>query len=131
MSTGDFGKAGQEGLAALMAQRESMNKFDTDMIKLESDLVLNNARLEAARRTGAAAANKSAFSASEYAALERAYSEAVERANQTKSQPDMQEAIRLKEILQGARTAVAAKFGVTGTTPTSGSGNYDVSSKTT
>ena len=52
MSTGDFGKAGQEGLAALMAQRESMNKFDTDMIKLESDLVLNNARLEAARRTG-------------------------------------------------------------------------------
>jgi hypothetical protein len=43
----------------------------------------------------------------------------------------MQEAIRLKEILQGARTAVAAKFGVTGTTPTSGSGNYDVSSKTT
>ena len=52
MSTGDFGKAGQEGLAALMAQRESMNKFDTDMIKMESDLVLNNARLEAARRSG-------------------------------------------------------------------------------
>ena len=55
MSTGDFGKAGQEGLAALMAQRESMNKFDTDMIKLESDLVLNNARLEAERRSGVTA----------------------------------------------------------------------------
>jgi len=52
MSTGDFGKAGQQGLAALMAQRESMNKFETDMIKMESDLVLNNARLAAANRTG-------------------------------------------------------------------------------
>ena len=52
MSTGDFGQAGQEGIKALLAQRESMNKFDTDMIKMESDLVLNNARLEAARRSG-------------------------------------------------------------------------------
>ena len=98
---------------------------------MESDLVLNNARLAAANRSGTAAANKSAFSASEYAALERAYSEAVERANQTKSQPDIDEAMRLKTILQGARAAVAAKFGVPGTTPTSGSGNHDVSSKTT
>ena len=53
MTTGDVGKAGQEGLAALTAQRAQMNKFDTDMIKLESDLVLNNARLDAARRSGA------------------------------------------------------------------------------
>ena len=49
MSSGDFGKAGQQGLAALMAQRAQMNKFDTDMLKLESDLALNNARIAAAR----------------------------------------------------------------------------------
>ena len=54
MSSGDFGKAGQEGLAALMAQRAQMNKFDTDMLKLESDLALNNARIAASRRSGVA-----------------------------------------------------------------------------
>ena len=54
MSSGDFGKAGQEGLAALMAQRAQMNKFDTDMLKLESDLQLNNARIAASRRSGVA-----------------------------------------------------------------------------
>ena len=52
MSSGDFGKAGQQGLAALMAQRAQMNKFDTDMLKLESDLALNNARIAAARSKG-------------------------------------------------------------------------------
>ena len=52
MSSGDFGKAGQQGLAALMAQRAQMNKFDTDMLKLESDLALNNARIAASRSKG-------------------------------------------------------------------------------
>ena len=61
MTTGDVGKAGQEGLAALQAQRAQMNKFDTDMIKLESDLVLNNARLDAARRSGAPKAVPAAY----------------------------------------------------------------------
>jgi hypothetical protein len=55
MSSGDFGKAGQQGLAALMAQRAQMNKFDTDMLKLESDLALNNARIAASRRSGVTA----------------------------------------------------------------------------
>ena len=52
MSTGDFGKAGQTGIAAYAATKKGEQAYEMDMMKLQAELALRNAQTSAANRSG-------------------------------------------------------------------------------
>jgi|TARA_R110000822_G_scaffold9146_5_gene35706 hypothetical protein len=52
MSTGDFGKAGQTGIAAYAATKKGEQAYEMDMMKLQAELALRNAQMSAANRSG-------------------------------------------------------------------------------
>jgi hypothetical protein len=52
MSTGDFGKAGQTGIAAYAATKKGERDYEMDMMKLQAELALRNAQMSAANRSG-------------------------------------------------------------------------------
>jgi len=95
---GAVGEGGQAGLKALSASKKGMRDFETDMLKLETQLEAARLRSQGRGKTSATA----------YAALERSYSEALELATQNPSAPNL---ARLKELEDLVREARAVQFG--------------------
>ena len=95
---GAVGEGGQAGLKALSASKKGMRDFETDMLKLETQLAAARLRSQGTGKTSATA----------YAALERSYSEALELATQNPSAPNLE---RLKELEDLVREARAVQFG--------------------
>jgi hypothetical protein len=93
-----LGKAGQAGLGYLTKSKKGLRDFETDMLKLETQLEAARLRSQGTGKTSATA----------YAALERSYSEALELATQNPSAPNL---ARLKELEDLVREARAVQFG--------------------
>ena len=106
---GAIGEGGQAGLKALSASKKGMQAFETDMLKLQTTLDAARIRSQGKDKTSATA----------YAALERAHSEALILATQTPTAPNL---ARLKELEGMLRAARAEQFG----TVTAGNTNSGV-----
>ena len=106
---GAIGEGGQAGLKALSASKKGMQAFETDMLKLQTTLDAARIRSQGKDKTSATA----------YAALERAHSEALTLATQNPTAPNL---ARLKELEGMLRAARAEQFG----TVTAGNTNSGV-----
>jgi hypothetical protein len=65
MSTGDFGKAGQTGIAAYSAAKKGERDYEMDMAKLQSELALREAQTGAANRSGRGGGGSKGLSANQ------------------------------------------------------------------
>ncbi len=110
---GAIGEGGQAGLKALSASKKGKQAFDADMLKLQTQLDIANIR------AGASRDKSGKTSATAYAALERAHSEALTLATQNPTAPNL---ARLEELEGMLRAARAEQFG----TVTAGNTNSGV-----
>jgi hypothetical protein len=104
-----FGKAGQAGLAYLTKSKQGLRDFETDMLKLETQLAAARLRSQGTGKTSATA----------YAALERAHSNALTLAIENPTAPNLARFEELDSMLKAAR---AEQFG----TVTAGNTNSGV-----
>jgi len=99
---GAIGEGGQAGLKALSASKKGTQAFEADMLKLQTQLDIANIRADATR-------DKSGkTSATAYAALERAYSDALTAASTYPTAPNL---ARLEELESMIRAARSTQFG--------------------
>lgn len=110
---GAVGEGGQAGLKALSASKKGKQAFDADMLKLQTQLDIANIRADATRGKSGKA------SATAYAALERAYSDALTAATENPTAPNL---AKLEELESMIRAARSAQFG----TVTAGNTNSGV-----
>ena len=110
---GAVGEGGQAGLKALSASKKGKQAFDADMLKLQTQLDIANIRADATRGESGKA------SATAYAALERAYSDALTAATENPTAPNL---AKLEELESMIRAARSAQFG----TVTAGNTNSGV-----
>jgi len=110
---GAIGEGGQAGLKALSASKKGKQAFDADMLKLQTQLDIANIRADATRGESGKA------SATAYAALERAYSDALTAATENPTAPNL---AKLEELESMIRAARSAQFG----TVTAGNTNSGV-----
>ena len=104
-----LGKAGQAGLGYLTKSKKGLRDFETDMLKLQTTLDAARLRSQGTGKTSATA----------YAALERAYSDALTAATENPTAPNL---ARLEELEAMINEARATQFG----TVTAGNTNSGV-----
>jgi len=98
-----LGKAGQAGLGYLTKSKKGLRDFETDMLKLQTQMDIANIRAAASGRTSGRT------SATAYAALERAYENALVAARENPSKTNIDAVAELETLIDAAR---AEQFGV-------------------
>ena len=105
---GAIGEGGQAGLQALGASKKGAQDFETDMLKLQTQ------RDIAQQRARSSSLKDGRTSATAYAALERAYGDALTAATENPSGPNLSRLKELESMIRGAR---GAQFGAVANPP--------------
>jgi hypothetical protein len=96
---GALGEAGLAGVGALQKSKQGARAFETDMLKLQTQLDIAQQR---ARSSGL---KDGRTSATAYAALERAYSDALTAATENPTAPNLTRLQELEDMIGAARSA--------------------------
>ncbi len=96
---GALGEAGLAGVGALQKSKQGARAFETDMLKLQTQLDI------AQQRARSSSLKDGRTSATAYAALERAYSDALTAATENPTAPNLTRLQELEGMIGAARSA--------------------------